>query len=362
MLKTLTQSFKALAVNKGRTVLTMLGIVIGIVFLYPRFGILGVIVGVIFGALLHVSIQVPSLLSVGKFPRFTRRIDWSMIREVITQSLPRTLGLSITNVIFLAMSAIASLLVVGSISVFQLSYNIQTTPLMIIGISYAVAAFPTLSKLFEEEKREEFLSLIHRATRNILFLSIPCALFFIVLRAQIVRVLLGAGVFSWNDTRLVAGALALFSISVTAQSLILLLVRGFYAQGNTKTPLKTNLVSMLVTIVATSGLLALFRYSPIFEQFIVSLLRVDGVRGVAVLMLPLGFSIGQITNAILRTCRHCSSTFCRQRSSLPRKLEKPDRFRISFCSLPSRWKCLHWRNWLKDSMNGVHLLTKSLRN
>lgn len=276
-----------------------MGIVVGIVFLYPHLGILGVIVGVILGALLHVCIQVPSLLSVGKFPRLVRNIDWPMIRDVVKQSLPRTLGLSINNIIFFAMSAIASLLVVGSISIFQLSYNIQTTPLMIIGISYAVAAFPTLTKLFEEDKRAEFMSLIHRATRNILFFSIPCALFFIVLRAQIVRVLLGTGAFSWNDTRLVAGALALFSISVTAQSLILLLVRGFYAQGNTKTPLKINAFGLVVTVLATGALLFAFKESIVFQQFIISLLRVDGVNGVSVLLLPLGFSIGQIVNVIL---------------------------------------------------------------
>lgn len=276
-----------------------IGIVIGIIFLYPSFGVLGIIFGVILGALFHVAIQVPSLLSVAKFPKIIRNIDWQMIKEVISQSLPRTLGLSITNIIFISMSAIASLLVVGSISVFQLSYNIQTTPLMIIGISYAVAAFPTLTKLFEEDKRQEFLSLIHRATRNILFFAIPCTLFFIVLRAQIVRVLLGGGVFSWNDTRLVAGALALFSISVAAQSMTLLLVRGFYAQGNTKTPLKINLIGLFVTVLATVGLLALFKWNPFFEQFIVTLLRVDGVTGASVLLLPLGFSIGQITNAIL---------------------------------------------------------------
>jgi putative peptidoglycan lipid II flippase len=276
-----------------------IGIVIGIVFLYPIFGILGVILGVILGAFLHVLIQVPPLLSLGRFPRFTKKIDWRTIKQVIKQSLPRTLGLSITNIIFIAMSAIASFLAVGSISVFQLSYNIQTTPLMIIGISYSVAAFPTLTRLFEENKKEEFLSLVHRATRNILFFAIPCTFFFIVLRAQIVRILLGGGVFSWNDTRLVAGALALFSISVAAQSMVLLLVRAFYAEGNTKTPLKINIVSMLTTVFATVSLLFIFKWSTSFQEFIMNLLRVEGVKGVTVLLLPLGFSIGQITNAVL---------------------------------------------------------------
>ncbi len=276
-----------------------IGIVLGIVFFYPYLGILGVILGVILGALLHVLIQIPSLLSVAKFPRLTKNIDWKMIKEVTKQSLPRTLGLSISNLTFISMSAVASLLVVGSISIFQLSYNIQTTPMMIIGISYAVAAFPALTKLFEEDKKEEFMSLIHRATRNILFFSIPCALFFIVLRAQIVRLLLGTGVFSWNDTRLVAGALALFSISITAQSMILILVRGFYAKGNTKTPLKINILGLFVTILSTAVLLFAFNKNIIFQNFITSLLRVDGVFGSSVLILPLGFSIGQITNAVL---------------------------------------------------------------
>ena len=280
-------------------ILYNMGIVVGILFGYPFLGILGIVLGVVLGAILHVAIQIPSLLSVQKMPRFIKNIDWKMIVAVVKQSLPRTLGLSITNIIFIAMAAIASLLAAGSLSVFQLSYNIQTTPLMIIGISYAVAAFPTLTRLFEEKKDVEFLSLIHRATRNILFFSIPCALFFIVLRAQIVRILLGGGVFSWNDTRLVAGALALFSLSVTAQSMILLLVRGFYAQGDTKTPLKTNSIGMAVSILTTILFLALFEWSPLFEQFVVSLLRVDGVKGASVLMLPLGFSIGQITNAMM---------------------------------------------------------------
>lgn len=275
------------------------GIVIGIVFLYPHFGILGLIYGVIIGASLHLSIQFPPLITIGRIPRFTKSIDWKIVREVITNSLPRTLGLSLTNIIFIVMSALASLLAVGSISIFQLSYNIQTTPLMIIGISYAVAAFPALSKLFEEEKKEEFMNVIHRATRNILFFSIPFALFFIVLRAQIVRILLGSGAFSWNDTRLVAGALALFSISIAAQSIILLLVRGFYAKGDTKTPLKINIISFIVTTLTTLGLLLCFKNSVLFKSFIESLLRVEGASGTAVLVLPLGFSIGQIFNAIL---------------------------------------------------------------
>jgi putative peptidoglycan lipid II flippase len=273
------------------------GILIGVIVFRPVWGVFGVVLGVVLGALLYLVIQLPTLASLQKLPSLTRSIDWQTIKKVMALSLPRTLASSLSNITFIIISAIASLLVAGSISVFQFSYNIQTTPLMIIGISYAVAAFPTMNRLFAEKEIKSFVDLIHRATRNIFFLSIPAAFFIIVLRAQIVRVLLGAGKFSWNDTRLVAASLALFAISITAQCMILLLVRGFYAMGNTKTPLKINILSVGVTALS-SGILLIFHHNnPMFRDFLDSLLRIEGTTGANIVLLSLAFSIGQIVNA-----------------------------------------------------------------
>ncbi len=275
------------------------GILIGIVALRPMLGLLGVVVGVVLGAFLYLIIQLPTLASLHKLPSLTKRVDWPTMRQVVTVSLPRTLASSLSNLTFIIMGAIASLLVAGSISIFQFSYTIQTTPLMIIGISYAMAAFPTMNRLFAEKQIKEFVDLVHRATRNIFFLSIPAALFIIVLRAQIVRVLLGAGRFSWNDTRLVAASLALFAISITAQCMVLLLVRGFYAMGNTKTPLKINASVVGVTAISAVGFLALHQYVPLFRYFLDSLLRIDGTTGANVVILSFAFSVGQIVNAFV---------------------------------------------------------------
>ena len=274
------------------------GILIGILAFRPIWGMSGVVLGVVLGALMYLLIQLPTLASLHKLPQLTRAVDWVTMKKVWLLSLPRTLASSLTNVTFLIITAIASLLVAGSLSIFQFSYNIQTTPLMIIGISYAVAAFPTLTRLFAEGDRKAFVDMIHRATRNIFFLSVPASLLIIVLRAQIVRVLLGSGEFSWNDTRLVAASVALFCISVTAQCMVLLLVRGFYAIGNTKTPLKINIIAVTGTIVAAGLLLLSFRNYPMFRDFIESLLRIDGAVGSSVVLLSLAFSIGQIGNAI----------------------------------------------------------------
>ena len=274
------------------------GILVGVIFLRPLFGILGVVLGVAIGAILYFGIQVPTLIKLGKIPKFNLDIDWPTIKRVMTLSLPRTLGSSLSNITFIIIGAIASLLAAGSISIFQLSYNIENTPLLIIGVSYAVAAFPTMTKLYASGDHKELLNVLYRATRNIFFMCIPASLLIIVLRAHVVRLLLGAGAFSWNDTRLVAASVALFSVSIVAQCMVLLLVRAFFAIGNTKTPLIINIWSTIITVVSSVGLLFLYRGNMFFHDFLDSLMRIDGTGGSTVILLPLGFSIGQIVNAV----------------------------------------------------------------
>lgn len=275
------------------------GILIGIVFFRQFFGMLGVVLGVILGALMHFLIQIPTLAMLHKIPTLTRSIDWKLIRMVVKTSIPRTLGATLSNITFITMSALASLLAVGSISVFQFSYNIENTPFLIFGVSYAVAAFPTMAKHFLAGERRQLFAVLYRATRNVFFITMPVALLMIVLRAHIVRILLGAGQFSWNDTKLVAASVALFSISVTAQSMVLLLVRSFFSVGDTKTPLKVNGISALLTISTALGFVFSYHHIESVRYFVDSIMRIDDTVGGSVVLLALAYSIGQIVNAFV---------------------------------------------------------------
>lgn len=193
----------------------------------------------------------------------------------------------------------------GSISIFNFSWNLQSVPLSIIGVSYSIAAFPTLSRLFSSGQRDNFYGQMVASSRHIIFWSIPVAVLFIVLRAQIVRTILGAGKFSWEDTRLTAAALALFTVSIVAQSMALLLVRGYYAMGNTRKPLFAGLLSGSMIIFFSFFLIRIFNNFPMFRYFIESLLRVDNISGTAVLMLPLGYSLALIGNCVLLGINFC---------------------------------------------------------
>jgi putative peptidoglycan lipid II flippase len=293
---TVTQIYKRYLVYALAPVFYNLGIIFGIIFLYPKFGKFGLAYGVALGALLHMSLQIPVLLRNHFVPIITKRINFAHIKKVFLLSLPRTLALSLNSFAIAAIVSIASTIREGSISLFNFSYNLQAVPISIIGVSYSVAAFPMLAHAFSSGQIENFKKQIISASRQIIFWSLPIIFLFIVLRAQIVRVILGSGQFSWNDTKLTAASLALFSLSVLAQSLIVLFVRGYYAAGKTRRPLVVNLVFTALEIAFAFLFLHLFRQWEGFRFFIESLFRVEDVPGTELLMLPLGYSLGTILN------------------------------------------------------------------
>lgn len=295
----ITQVYRRFLIYALSPILYNIGIIIGILIFYPIFGLKGLVFGVIFGAIFHFCIQIPFIWSQGLFPRFLFSIDFAGIKKVIFLSVPRTITLGITQIGLIFLVSFASKMSDGSISIFNFSWNLQSVPLSIIGVSYSIAAFPTLSRLFSSGQRENFFSQIVNSSRHIIFWSIPVCVLFVVLRAQIVRTILGAGKFSWEDTRLTAAALALFTVSVVAQSMTLLFVRGYYAMGNTKKPLYAGLFSGFMIIFSSYGFIKIFNTFPMFRYFIESLLRVDNISGTSVLMLPLGYSLALIANCVL---------------------------------------------------------------
>ncbi len=296
---TITQSFKKFFVYALAPVFYNIGIIFGIMFFYPSFGPLGLAYGVVLGALLHMFIQIPVIIKQRFVPKISTKIIWKNIREVVRHSLPRTITLSLSKIVFLVFVSIASTLAVGTISVFQLSYNLQSVPLAIIGVSYSVAAFPILVDYFNSEKYEEFIAHVMGPIRQIVFWSLPIISLFIVLRAQIVRVILGTGNFDWSDTRLTAASLALFIISVVAQSIILLLIRAYYAAGKTWKPLWITLTASISTIIFAYLFLYIFKNVSSVKNLFESLLRIKDVAGSSVVMLSLAYSVGMFLNLAL---------------------------------------------------------------
>jgi len=275
------------------------GIIAGVVFGYPMFGIPGLAVGVAIGAFLHMGIQIPFMIHERLMPVFTLKINWPDIKKIIITTFPRTITLSANQLASFALVSIASVMTAGSISVYNFAFNLQSVPLTLIGASYSSAVFPTLSRLIFKGKIAEFKEKMIASAQHIIFWSMPITVLFMVLRAQIVRTILGAGKFDWADTRLTAATLALFAFSTIGQSLVVLFVRAFYAEGKTSRPLLINVISASVIVLSGLGLYKAFNDVPVFRFFLEDLLKVSGQTGTSVLVLALAFSMGTLVSTIL---------------------------------------------------------------
>ena len=293
------QSFRRFYIYAVSPLFYNLGIIIGILFLMPKFGLYGIVWGVVLGALMHLAIQLPTVFSLGFSiaPRFPR-VSGDVI-ESLKLSFPRTLGLSLNQIVVSVITAMASTLGPGAVSVFNLAANLQSVPLSVIGLSYSVSAFPTMAALYVKNGTKDFLDHFSLALRHILFWSLPATILFIVLRAQIVRVVLGAGAFSWMDTRLTAAALLLLSLSILSQGLLMLYIRAFYASGHTYLPVIMNFFSSVASIASAWWLLNLFKNSFLFRDLFLSWLRVADISEGGVLVLPLAISLGSAVNLLL---------------------------------------------------------------
>lgn len=269
------------------------GIIAGAAFLYPSFGLVGVACGVLAGSVLHVVVHVPILLQSRAFPRpvLPQR---AVILPIIKDSLPRSLALALSAVTALMLVALAAGEGEGSVSVLALALNLQAVPLSLIAASYATAAFPVLSEEAGARQSAAFRATLTAAARHLIFWSSVATVLIIVLRAHIVRVLLGTGSFDWNDTRLTAAILGVFTVALVAQGIVLLASRAFYAANRSWNPLVLQGVGFAASLSGAVAAVWLSREVPTFRFFIEGLLRVEEVPHTGVLFIALGASAGQL--------------------------------------------------------------------
>jgi putative peptidoglycan lipid II flippase len=276
-----------------------LGILVGVFFLYPTFGITGLAWGVVLGALLHLLVQTVPLCMNG-FP--LPRVSLAGFREtlkVVAVSFPRAAALSANQLLLLAFAGAASLAAAGSVSVVSFAYNLQSVPLSVIGVSYASALFPSLALLIARGEHDAFMREVWAAVRHVAFWLMPSATFVIVLRAEIVRVILGSGSFSWADTRLTAAVLAAFAVSLVAQAVILIFSRAYYAAGRSLVPVVVNVAAAGLTAVSIFGAVAWFQGADASRYFLDGLFRIGDLPGTEVITIALLYSFIYVIAALV---------------------------------------------------------------
>jgi putative peptidoglycan lipid II flippase len=135
----------------------------------------------------------------------------------------------------------------GAATELQYARRTMFVPVGVIAQAAAVAAYPTLARLFAEGNRQRLLATVNRALRYVLVLSIGAAAIAVAMSVPIIRVLFERGEFSPESTNAAAAALVMYALAIPIWGALQIVTRAFYARRQMWTPV---IVGSIVTVVA----------------------------------------------------------------------------------------------------------------
>ena len=253
------------------------GIVAGTIALGGTLGIFGAAIGAILGAAVHLGSRFIGL----RGSSFRIRFGWSAprasVREFIRLTIPKLASQPVEPVAFLFFTNVASGLAAGSLSIFNYARNFQSLPVSLVGVAFAIAAFPSLSAAYARGDRRGYLRLFGTNLVSIVGLTVFAALAMVVLGELGIGILLGGGEFGPDEVARTAAVLGAFALSVPFESVAHLLSRAIFATRQTLFQALASIAGLVITMAATLALLPSF----------------------GILALPLGFAIGQASKVAL---------------------------------------------------------------
>jgi putative peptidoglycan lipid II flippase len=227
-----------------------IGIILGALYLYPQLGMVGLVLGTLFGALLHLFVRLLPLRK--KKYHFRTKLDWRFspeIKETIKLALPKMLQYGMWHFMLLSFTSITSTLPEGSVAVYNYARNFQSLPVSLLGIAIALAAYPTLSHDAGKGNYEKFKRDFKKHRIKSLVYTIAAAIGLAVLSKFVVGLLLGGGEFNQADVNLLASVLAVYCISVPLESMLHIYHRAYYSLRNTVIPSFMHAFTILLTIM-----------------------------------------------------------------------------------------------------------------
>lgn len=205
--------------------------------------------GIFLGGLLQFLFQIPFMKKAGLLVKPKWAWNDEGVKKVRTLMLPALFGVSVTQINLLLNQIIASFLITGSITWLYYSDRLIEFPLGIFGIAISTVVLPTLSRIAkkkeieETQRKAEFQSTMDWGVRMVLLLGIPAMVGIAVLAEPMIMTLFMRGKFGLSDVQATAHALWIMCLGLNSYMLISILANGFYANQNTRTPVKIGLIA-----------------------------------------------------------------------------------------------------------------------
>lgn len=209
-----------------------MGIIIGVVALYPLFGTTGLALGVLLGVAINVGIQIPILMHNDVLPhlaptKHTVRECWRAMK----MSVPRASALLSYTITHILIFSVVAGISEGALSIYYFAESLKAVPTVLIGTAYSVATFPILVAHFTENNMTAFRSVVENALRRLFFFILPIIALVFILREPLISMLFETGSFTAETTAITAVIVGVFIISALTMSILIICARALYACG-----------------------------------------------------------------------------------------------------------------------------------
>src|SRR5262245_8792498 len=204
--------------------------------------------GVVLGGLLQFACQLPALHRLGFRMRFELPTWHPGVRRVAFLMLPATIGLAATQLNIFVSQAIAASFREGSVSWLQYAFRLMQLPIGLFGVAVATVSLPALSRAAARNDVPELRSTLSESVRLVFLLTVPAALLLAVTARPVIALLFQHGRFHAVDTVATAGALVMYCVGLPAFAAVGIFTRAFYAQGDTRTPVRATFIAVGVNL------------------------------------------------------------------------------------------------------------------
>jgi len=201
-------------------------------------GIMGVALGVVFGAVLQVLVSLVGLFGLGFDYEF--KIHWKNygFKSVLKLLPARSLDQGIDYVSGIVNTNLSSRMGAGALRSYQQANTLHQMPVNLIGVAISTAFFPKMTEETGEGNEEEFNNTFRKALRMIVFISLPVAAIAYFARGYVVNFIKNGG------DPIIASVLGSMVVAIFAQSVFHIASRGFYARQDTRTPFRISIISI----------------------------------------------------------------------------------------------------------------------
>lgn len=244
-------AYDQFAVPALTPVLLNLSLISAVIWLSPvvEVAAYGAAWGVLIAGVAQLLLQIPFLAKLGMLgkPEFAPK-DEGVVKTMRLMG-PALFGASVAQINLLLDTLLASLLADGAVSWLYYADRLSELPLGLIGIAIGTVVLPTLSVLHAKADKAAFQHTINWAIFVVLLVGVPAAMALIVLPVPLQATLFLRGEMQASDILASSNALVAYAIGLPAFMLVKVLIPGWFARQDTKTPVKIGLWAMAVSMV-----------------------------------------------------------------------------------------------------------------